>query len=72
MNFKQLEWEVNREGNAWFADSPSTQTKLLSIYLEEDGFYYPIWDCNPSFETLEDAKEAAQAYHETFLLQFFE
>ena len=44
----------------------------LSIALEQ-GKYWPLWTCDlPGFETLEEAINAGQEFHDAFLSQYLE
>lgn len=70
MKIKKLEW-VKRD--FWIAKSPSMNSGYLSIALEQ-GKYWPLWSWPPltGFETLEEAINAAQEFHDAFLSQYLE
>jgi hypothetical protein len=55
----------------WITYSPS-MPNFCSIIFEEDKYWTPICVQAQGFNTLEEAQDACQKYHETYLKQFIE
>ncbi len=54
----------------WYlAKAPSTGKEYRIHKEPDDDLFYPLWDCMPGFELLEDAKAAAQAEFETDIME---
>lgn len=53
----------------WVAGSPSTRTGSLCI-AHEEGKYWSLWNCDPPFNTLEEAMAAGQAFHDAYLKRY--
>lgn len=71
MKIKKLEW-IKRDW--WIATSPFGINKQIAICFEK-GRFWPIWPDSidiDAFNTLEDAMEAGQRFHDTQLKMYLE
>lgn len=71
--FRSLEWR-NTEYGIWISYSPISgkQNGRIQISFEQEK-YWPIWNCAlPGYDTLEEAKQAAENEHKQYLFQFID
>ena len=69
--FKKLVW---KKLDCWIAPSPAADyfEKTFMIFEEKGEYWTPISVQQEPFDTLEEAQDACQKYHETYLKQFIE
>lgn len=71
MKIKKLEWAKR---DSWIAKTPFGVHNQIAISFEQ-GKYWPIWPDSidlDGFETLEDAMQAGQDFHESQLKKYME
>lgn len=67
MNIKPLEW---KKLDMWIAETPAARSGYIMVAFEQDK-YWPIWDCNlPGYDTLEEAQEQGQLFHNRYVENF--
>lgn len=69
MKFRPLKWI---ERDCWVADTPASEFGYITICYEEDK-YWASWDLSlPGTIDLESLRQAAQAWHEEWLMAWIE
>lgn len=71
MKIKKLKW-IKKD--SWIATTPFGPNNQIAICFEQ-GKFWPIWPDSiylGGFDTLEDAMEAGQSFHETQLKVYLE
>lgn len=72
---KELNWQavIGGNGDAWYAETPASQTDRGIYIFFEEGKYWPVWNTTlPGFTTLAEAQAAGQAFHDNYIMQFLE
>ncbi len=69
MKFRPLKWTKH---DYWFANTPASEFGYITICYEE-GKYWASWDLSlPGTTDIESLKQAAQAWHEEWLMAWIE
>jgi len=67
MNIKPLNWEKR---DWWIAYTPAGHNGYISIAFEQDK-YWPIWNCSlPGYDTLQEAMDQGQLFHNRYVENF--